>query len=134
MRLVGSLTAMTGRHVLEGQRRPQTFYDSLSGLANQVVFMGRLSRTLAVAEGRGRLQFCRARFDVDNFNEMNDNLRYLAGDEPLVESSRRAGQVGAFETLPALAATVFAVPIIDVRRRRQFRRACPRRLGKSVQR
>ena len=48
-RIVGSLTDVTERHLLEERLRHQALFDSLTGLPNRVLFMDRLSQAVANA-------------------------------------------------------------------------------------
>lgn len=63
-------------------------HDSLTGLPNRSLLTERLNRTLASAL-RYRRRFCLLFIDLDHFKEVNDQMGHHAGDEVLIEASRR---------------------------------------------
>jgi diguanylate cyclase (GGDEF)-like protein/PAS domain S-box-containing protein len=63
-------------------------HDSLTGLPNRSLLVERLNRTLASAK-RYRRRFCLLFIDLDHFKEVNDRMGHHAGDEVLIEASRR---------------------------------------------
>ena len=66
----------------------QALHDQLTGLANRVTLMDRLSQALVEIErGRGRVGLLFV--DLDNFKRANGSVSHEAGDEVLVEVARR---------------------------------------------
>lgn len=65
----------------------QAFHDGLTGLPNRANFLGRLTNTLAATSGETLVAVMY--IDCDHFKQINDNLGHAAGDEVLVEFSRR---------------------------------------------
>lgn len=63
-------------------------HDSLTGLPNRSLLTERLNRTLASAQ-RYRRRFCLLFIDLDHFKDVNDQMGHHAGDEVLIEASRR---------------------------------------------
>ena len=63
-------------------------HDSLTGLPNRSLLVERLNRTLTSAQ-RYRRRFCLLFIDLDHFKEVNDRMGHHAGDEVLIEASRR---------------------------------------------
>ena len=63
-------------------------HDSLTGLPNRSLLVERLNRTLTSAQ-RYRRHFCLLFIDLDHFKEVNDRMGHHAGDEVLIEASRR---------------------------------------------
>lgn len=63
-------------------------HDSLTGLPNRSLLVERLNRTLTAAQ-RYRRRFCLLFIDLDHFKEVNDRMGHHAGDEVLIEASRR---------------------------------------------
>jgi diguanylate cyclase (GGDEF)-like protein/PAS domain S-box-containing protein len=114
-RLVGSLTDVTERHVLEDQLRHQALYDSLTGLPNRALFMDRLSQAVAAARRSPRHCFAVLWLDLDNFKELNDTRGHLAGDELLVEVARRiSSNLRATDTAARFGGDEFAVLVPSV--------------------
>jgi diguanylate cyclase (GGDEF)-like protein len=73
--------------------------DSLTGLANRVALMDRLTQAILALErqpGKVGVLF----FDVDDFKSINDTLGHRAGDEVLVMIARRLSSVARrFDTV-----------------------------------
>lgn len=114
-RLVGSLTDVTERYVLEEQLRRQALYDSLTGLPNRVLFMDHLSQALAAAKRRRRPSFAVLWLDLDNFKDLNDKKGHLAGDELLVQVAGRVrANLRAADTAARFGGDEFAVLLVDV--------------------
>ena len=101
--------ALAERHLVELQQI--AFHDSLTGLPNRRSFQARLAEAVqqhvACAERPG---FAVMFLDFDRFKLINDSLGHAAGDEFLVQVSRRLGQqVAAGDTLARLGGDEFAL-------------------------
>jgi PAS domain S-box-containing protein len=79
IRVAGSLTDITEGKVA----------DALTGLPNRVLLMDRLGRLLDHAKRHPDFQVVVMFLDLDRFKVINDSLGHHAGDELLVEASRR---------------------------------------------
>jgi len=76
------------RRALENQIWQQAHYDSLTQLANRVLFQDRLEH--AIKRVRRNQQPLAVMFlDLDNFKAINDNLGHSVGDQLLVDIARR---------------------------------------------
>src|SRR5680860_629100 len=89
------------------QLRLLAFRDPLTGLANRILLSERLEHALA---GRERRSVTVLLLDLDDFKEVNDILGYQAGDEMLMEVSRRLkASVRATDTVARLGGDEFVV-------------------------
>jgi diguanylate cyclase (GGDEF)-like protein/PAS domain S-box-containing protein len=88
-RVVGSFTDVTQRRALEDRLRRQALYDSLTGLANRLLFLDRLSQAMASAKRRAGWSYTVLWLDLDNFKQLNDSLGHLYGDKLLVQVAER---------------------------------------------
>ena len=73
---------VTERHTLEAELRHQAFHDSLTGLANRVLFVNRVEHALQAARRDGStvaVLYC----DMDGVERLNDGLGYRSGDTAL---------------------------------------------------
>ncbi|RZS82782.1 PAS domain S-box-containing protein/diguanylate cyclase (GGDEF)-like protein [Motilibacter rhizosphaerae] len=105
VRLVGSLTDIEERKLLEDRLRRDALYDSLTGLGNRILFLDRL--TAAVREQpTSALLF----LDLDGFKPVNDRLGHAAGDRLLVEvAGRISAQLRSVDVAARLGGDEFAV-------------------------
>ena len=88
-RIVGSLTDITERRLLEERLRQQALYDALTGLPNRVLFLDRLSQALANSKRRADSTFTVFWLDLDGFKVLNDSLGHQMGDRLLVQVAER---------------------------------------------
>jgi diguanylate cyclase (GGDEF)-like protein len=92
----------------EGMRY-QAFHDALTGLANRALFQDRLESALN-QHVRDRRPMGLLLIDLDNFKLINDSLGHPAGDELLIEVSRRFTSVmRAGDTVARLGGDEFAI-------------------------
>lgn len=89
---VTSVRDVTKEHALNAQLSHQALHDSLTGLANRVLFENRLSQAHARTARRGGWNAVML-LDLDDFKEVNDSLGHLVGDELLVALARRFEEV-----------------------------------------
>jgi diguanylate cyclase (GGDEF)-like protein/PAS domain S-box-containing protein len=85
---VGMTRDITEQKTLETRLEHQAFHDSLTGLANRVLFMNRLEHALVRIDRREE-PMAVLFMDLDNFKVINDSLGHEVGDLLLVEVSRR---------------------------------------------
>ncbi len=85
---VGMTRDITEQKTLETRLEHQAFHDSLTGLANRVLFMNRLEHALVRIDRREE-PMAVLFMDLDNFKVINDSLGHEVGDRLLVGVSRR---------------------------------------------
>jgi len=99
----------------------QANYDILTGLPNRRLFHDRLMQELK-REGREQSSLALMFIDLDHFKEVNDTLGHEAGDNLLMQASKRiAGCIRESDTLARLGGDEFTVIMPGL--------ADPRRLG-----
>ena len=97
--IIGTAQDITERKQAETAIHRLAYYDSLTGLANRVLFKDRLSNALAYAQ-RHHLHLAALLIDLDRFKVINDTLGHTVGDlllthvaERLSESVRQSDSV-----------------------------------------
>ncbi len=94
----------------EQRLRHQTRHDALTGLPNRVQLQERLDDAIARASSPEGRPFAVMFLDIDRFKLINDSVGHVAGDELLVESSRRISQaIGREDLVSRLGGDEFAV-------------------------
>jgi diguanylate cyclase (GGDEF)-like protein len=93
----------------------QATHDALTGLPNRLLFVDRLEQQIAHAE-RDRHVFAVLGVDLDRFKVVNDTLGHGAGDQLLVEISRRlASTVRAVDTVARTGGDEFLLLLSGIR-------------------
>jgi diguanylate cyclase (GGDEF)-like protein len=87
--MAGSQSDITARKVAEEKLQHDALHDDLTGLANRVLFMDRLSVALADFERTKTDQFAVLFFDLDRFKNVNDSLGHPLGDKLLIGIAHR---------------------------------------------
>jgi diguanylate cyclase (GGDEF)-like protein/PAS domain S-box-containing protein len=83
-------------------------HDSLTGLANRVLFAERVKRSVSIADTEHRLSV--VLIDLDNFKSVNDSLGHAIGDALLVAAAERLkGNVRPMDTVARLGGDEFAI-------------------------
>jgi diguanylate cyclase (GGDEF)-like protein/PAS domain S-box-containing protein len=109
-RMAGSQSDITERKQAEEQLLHDAFHDALTGLPNRALFMDRLSQAVERVKRHPDCPFGVIFLDLDRFKVINDSLGHLAGDQLLVEISRRLETcVRAGDTLARLGGDEFTI-------------------------
>jgi diguanylate cyclase (GGDEF)-like protein/PAS domain S-box-containing protein len=107
--VVLTLRDVSDRRLLEEEIRHRAFHDSLTDLANRVLFNDRVEQALSRMLRQGTsvsILF----LDVDDFKLVNDSLGHAAGDELLVQiGARLRGCLREGDTAARLGGDEFAV-------------------------
>ncbi len=126
VRFVATLTDITRSKELEVELRHRAYHDPLTDLPNRALFADRLRVALSQAQRHGR-SFALCYVDLDGFKAVNDKFGHAAGDEMLVETSRRLRSgVRAADTVARLGGDEFAALLIDVGSRREVEEVAAR--------
>jgi diguanylate cyclase (GGDEF)-like protein len=105
-RLAGSQTDITDRKVR----------DPLTGLPNRALFLDRLDHARARARRAGQGRFAVLYIDLDRFKMINDSLGHSAGDQLLVQVSRRIEAcLRGGDTVARLGGDEFTVLLEEIR-------------------
>jgi diguanylate cyclase (GGDEF)-like protein/PAS domain S-box-containing protein len=111
-RMAGSQTDITARKKAEHQLQHDALHDSLTGLANRVLFVDRLACALADLQRQASPHFAVLFFDLDRFKNVNDSLGHSMGDKLLVGIARRLEHfLRPGDTVARLGGDEFAVLI-----------------------
>jgi diguanylate cyclase (GGDEF)-like protein/PAS domain S-box-containing protein len=112
--IVMTMRDVSDRRALERQLTHQAFHDSLTGLANRVLFRDHAEQALARAPRLGTLVAI-VMIDIDTFKDINDTRGHAAGDELLVGVARRLkSNLRAGATVARLGGDEFAVLVEDI--------------------
>ncbi|RLP52427.1 MAG: EAL domain-containing protein [Ketobacter sp.] len=101
-------------HDTEKKLRQMAERDDLTGLANRLLFMDRLEHALTRLKRHGSLALLA--LDLDGFKNVNDSLGHDAGDQLLVEVSRRlTGCVRQEDTVSRVGGDEFIILLEDLK-------------------
>ena len=102
------------RKAFEDELTHQAFHDTVTGLANRVLFGERVRHAIA-RRRREKRSLAVIFLDLDDFKTINDSLGHAAGDEVLVEVARRLDStIRGTDTAARFGGDEFAVLLEDV--------------------
>ncbi|HUY96981.1 MAG TPA: diguanylate cyclase [Verrucomicrobiae bacterium] len=111
--MVLNLRDISERVELEAQLRHQALHDPLTGLANRVLLRDRLEHALAARE-RVPHRLVLLLLDLDHFKYVNDTFGHEAGDQVLLEVTRRIRRcLRGSDTCARLGGDEFAILVED---------------------
>ena len=113
---VGILRDISERKLAEEKMIHMARRDSLTGLANRLVFVERLDQEIVRAARQGARSFAVLYLDLDHFKDVNDTLGHPVGDLLLAAVAARL-RASIRETDPAarFGGDEFAVVVTDIR-------------------
>ncbi len=82
-RLVGSITDINDKKLLEEELRFRAYHDTLTGLLNRTAFLEKISEAIGRAQQGDGYQFSLLLLDIDDFKRANDALGPEQADEYL---------------------------------------------------
>ncbi len=82
---------ITDRKKSEQRFHRMAYFDTLTGLPNRILFMDRLNKAISIADREDK-KLAVLFLDLDHFKEINDTLGHDAGDQLLVEITKRLNQ------------------------------------------
>ncbi|BAY22625.1 response regulator receiver modulated diguanylate cyclase/phosphodiesterase [Calothrix sp. NIES-2100] len=98
------------RQELQSKLLDIALHDSLTGLANRVLFIRRLEKALNRAKQQPNYQFAILYLDCDRFKVINDSLGHLVGDELLLAIAHRLqSSLSAMDTIARLGGDEFGI-------------------------
>jgi diguanylate cyclase (GGDEF)-like protein len=108
---IGNLMLLK-QHEKELKRIAQ--YDALTGIPNRVLLADRLKQAIAQAK-RQQKMLCVCYLDLDGFKPVNDTLGHQAGDQVLIEITKRIGNIlRETDTLARLGGDEFVILLPDL--------------------
>ncbi|MFD0274384.1 putative bifunctional diguanylate cyclase/phosphodiesterase [Kitasatospora sp. NPDC127111] len=114
--LVLTLRDVTEQRQMERELTHRAFHDSLTGLANRVLFQDRVGHALSRGERSGAVTGVLF-IDLDDFKVVNDTQGHAVGDELLVAVSLRVSTaLRTSDTAARLGGDEFAVLVEDATR------------------
>ncbi len=113
-RYVGVFSDISYLKAHEAELSQVAYYDALTGIPNRRLLADRMDQAIARAQRSGRMLFV-CYLDLDGFKQVNDRCGHEAGDQLLVEVSRRLQEaLRAGDTLARLGGDEFVVLFNDL--------------------
>ena len=117
LRMIGTNLDITDRRRMEEALQSVAQSDSLTGLANRLLFQDRLRQALARAR-RASNSVALLYLDLDRFKEVNDSLGHAGGDMLLKDfAARLRAGVRATDTVARFGGDEFVILLEDVKDR-----------------
>ncbi|MBP2629002.1 MAG: hypothetical protein H6Q69_2294 [Firmicutes bacterium] len=107
IRMAGSMTDITQKKMQSLKIHHLAYHDILTGLANRLSFLEKLSAELDVQDNRrsGALLF----IDLDNFKMINDSMGHAVGDQFLLRTAKALTKVAQGQFVARLGGDEFII-------------------------
>ncbi len=129
LRYVGIFSDITGQKRLEAANWHKANFDELTDLPKRSLFQRHFQQALAAARREGTL-VALLFIDLDHFKLVNDSLGHRAGDQLLIEASRRLiASVRETDTVARIGGDEFVAALSGITSRRDVRRVVKKILG-----
>ena len=117
LRLVGSISDVTTRRLMQEELVQEARFDPLTGLVRSSAFKERLNEANERLRNEPERWFAVLFIDLDGFKGVNDTLGHAAGDELLADVARRLqGSLRRNDLAARLGGDEFAVLLQDLDR------------------
>ncbi len=114
-RLAGSLEDITDRKRAEDQIRFDAIHDTLTGLPNRALLLDRIQHQLENIQRHPHKRFAVLFLDIDRFKLINDSFGHMAGDQLLIEISKRLKAcIKGSDTLARLGGDEFVILLEEI--------------------
>ncbi len=116
IRLCGSMMDVTERRAAADRVVHDALHDPLTGLPNRAMFLDLIKRSFARTRRRESYAFAVLFLDLDHFKSVNDGLGHAAGDDLLIQTTRRLQTcLREGDTLARMGGDEFTVLVDDVK-------------------
>ena len=116
IRLCGSMMDVTERRAASERVVHDALHDSLTRLPNRSMFLDLAKRSFARTRRREGYAFAVLFLDLDHFKSVNDGLGHAAGDDLLVQTTRRLQTcLREGDTLARMGGDEFTILVDDVK-------------------
>ncbi len=121
-RLVGSLTDITERKIVEQKLAHDAMHDALTGVANRKCLINRLRRSLERMKFSKEYCFSALFIDLDRFKSINDSLGHQIGDELLVRITQKLSSlIRPSDLLARLGGDEFVILVENTHHKKQVK-------------